>query len=241
VFLRLEDGRLADHSRLLFNRLIEILDGTNAEEIFVPSIIDTHPDHRILAEVGRELARVRRDRPLLVYEYPIWFWDPKILGIGELLKLRVRIVRMEQLRARKREAIAAYCSQVTNVLARQAGRRASGFCDNFYGPKRCFLRYRSHNVQLHSRSAEEFDLGLGGTTGNLRVWSDRYCSRPRTGWSIIRGSLLTRHWRQADSNHRSREGGDHRLRGVICCGREFPRCRLFRLSGAEVLKRTQIA
>src|ERR1700747_3140749 len=54
-------------------------------------------------------------------------------------------------------------------LAIQAGRRASGFCDNFYGPKRCFLRYRSHNVQLHSRSAEEFDLGLGGTTGNLRV------------------------------------------------------------------------
>src|SRR6266850_4835673 len=26
-----------------------------------------------------------------------------------------------------------------------------------------------------------------------------------------------------------------------CCSREFPRCRLFRLSGAEVLRRTQVA
>jgi hypothetical protein len=51
------------------------------------------------------------------------------------------------------------------------------------------------------------------------------------------GLLLTLRWRQADSNHRSREGGDRRLGGLICCSREFPRCRLFRLSGAEVLRR----
>jgi hypothetical protein len=48
---------------------------------------------------------------------------------------------------------------------------------------------------------------------------------------------MTPHWRQAVSNHRSREGGDRRLRGLIRCSREFPRCRLFRLSGAEVHRR----
>jgi hypothetical protein len=47
-------------------------------------------------------------------------------------------------------------------------------------------------------------------------------------------------WREADLNHRSREGGHRRLGRLICCSRESPRCRLFRLSGAEVLRRTQV-
>ena len=40
-----------------------------------------------------------------------------------------------------------------------------------------------------------------------------------------------------DSNHRSREGGHRRLGRLIYCGREFPTCRLSRLSGAEVFRR----
>jgi len=55
------------------------------------------------------------------------------------------------------------------------------------------------------------------------------------------GSFLTLCWREPDSNHRSREGGHRRLGRLICCSREFPSCRLFRLSGAEVLRRTQVA
>jgi hypothetical protein len=54
------------------------------------------------------------------------------------------------------------------------------------------------------------------------------------------GSQWTRRWREADSNHRSRECGYRRLGRLICCSHEFPRCRLFRLSGAEVLRRTQV-
>jgi len=52
------------------------------------------------------------------------------------------------------------------------------------------------------------------------------------------GSSLTLRWREADSNHRSRKGGHRRLGRLICCSREFPRCRLFRVSGARVLRRT---
>ena len=33
------------------------------------------------------------------------------------------------------------------------------------------------------------------------------------------------------------QSGHSRLGRLICCSREFPRCRLFRLSGAEVLRR----
>jgi len=46
--------------------------------------------------------------------------------------------------------------------------------------------------------------------------------------------------RPPHSIYRSREGGDRRLGGLICCSREFPRCRLFRLSGAKVVRRTQV-
>ena len=116
TFLRFEDCRLADHRGLLRDRLFDILDTMNPEEIFVSSIIDNHPDHRVLAELGRELAQARRDRFPVLYEYPIWFWDPRIWRVTRLLQLRTRIVRTEEFRTRKREAIAAYRSQVTNLL-----------------------------------------------------------------------------------------------------------------------------
>jgi LmbE family N-acetylglucosaminyl deacetylase len=116
TFLRFEDRRLADHRGLLRDRLFDILDTMNPEEIFVSSIIDNHPDHRVLAELGRELAQARRDRFPVLYEYPIWFWDPRIWRVTRLLQLRTRIVRTEEFRTRKREAIAAYRSQVTNLL-----------------------------------------------------------------------------------------------------------------------------
>jgi LmbE family N-acetylglucosaminyl deacetylase len=115
TFLRFEDGRLADHRRLLYNRLAEILDAIDPEEIFVSSIVDTHPDHRVLAELGRELAQARRHRFPVLYEYPIWFWDPRMWRLGDLLELRVRIVRMDEFRIVKRAALAAYCSQLTNL------------------------------------------------------------------------------------------------------------------------------
>jgi len=51
------------------------------------------------------------------------------------------------------------------------------------------------------------------------------------------GSHVTHRWRETDSNHRSREGGHRRLGRLICCSRELPRCGLFCLSGAELLRR----
>lgn len=140
VFLRIEDGRLADHRRLLRDRLIDILDWMNPEEIFVSSIIDTHPDHRLLAKLARELAQARRDRPPLLYEYPIWFWDPRSWRHGHLLELRARIVRTEEFRIRKSEAIAAYRSQVTNLTGEPGWATLSrGFLRQFLQPEETFF------------------------------------------------------------------------------------------------------
>jgi LmbE family N-acetylglucosaminyl deacetylase len=143
AFLRFEDRRLADHRGLLRDRLFDILDTMNPEEIFVPSIIDTHPDHRVLAELGRELAQARRDRFPVLYEYPIWFWDPRIWRVRHLLELRPRIVRTEEFRMRKREAIAAYRSQVTNLISetRRAPLR-QGFLRQFLQAEEIFFEVR---------------------------------------------------------------------------------------------------
>jgi LmbE family N-acetylglucosaminyl deacetylase len=116
AFLRFEDLRLSDHRGVLRDRLLDVLGAMNPEEIFVSSIIDNHPDHRVLAEIARELAQTRRGHNPVLYEYPIWFWDPRILRIRRLLKLQTRTVRIEEFRNRKREAIAAYRSQVTNLV-----------------------------------------------------------------------------------------------------------------------------
>lgn len=139
TFLRFEDGRLADNRQLLLDRLADMLNATKPEEIFVPSIIDTHPDHRILAELGRKLVRTSCDRPPRIYEYPIWFWDPRILRIGQLLKLRIRVVRMEEFRMRKREAIAAYRSQVTNSFGEAGWTARQGFLRQFLRPEEIFF------------------------------------------------------------------------------------------------------
>jgi LmbE family N-acetylglucosaminyl deacetylase len=143
AFLRFEDCRLADHRRLLRNRLFDIFDAMNPEEIFVSSIIDNHPDHRVLAELGRELAQARHDRFPVLYEYPIWFWDPRIWRVRHLLELRPRIVKTEEFRMRKREAIGAYRSQVTNsVVETGSAPLRKGFVRQFLRPEEIFFEVR---------------------------------------------------------------------------------------------------
>jgi LmbE family N-acetylglucosaminyl deacetylase len=140
TFLRFEDGRLGDHRRLARDRLLDLLETINPEEVFVSSIIDNHPDHRVLAELARELAQVRPGHPCGLYEYPIWFWDPRLWRIRDLLELRVCMVRMDEFRIRKHEAIAAYRSQITNLTGerdRAALRR--GFLRQFLGPEETFF------------------------------------------------------------------------------------------------------
>lgn len=145
TFLRFEDRRLAEHRGLLRDRLLDIVDTMNPDEIFVSSTIDSHPDHRVLAELGRELAQVRRNRPLALYEYPIWFWDPRVWRLRDLLELRPRIVRTEEFRTRKHEAIAAYRSQVTNSISERHHRAPlrKGFLRQFLQAEEIFFEVRT--------------------------------------------------------------------------------------------------
>jgi len=155
AFLRFEDFRLADHRGVLRDHLFDIFDAMNPEEIFVSSLVDNHPDHRVLAELGRELAQACRDRVTVLYEYPIWFWDPRVWRVRDLLGLRPRFVRTEEFRMRKRDAIAAYRSQVTNAMVetRSAPLR-NGFLQQFLQAEEIFFKIGvpRGNYSRHRRS-----------------------------------------------------------------------------------------
>jgi LmbE family N-acetylglucosaminyl deacetylase len=140
VFLRFEDGRLADNRQPLRDQLLPILERTKPDEIFVSSIIDTHPDHRVLAELGRELAQPGRNGSPILYEYPIWFWDPRRWRISELAGLRIRVVRTEGFLGRKSEAVAAYRSQLTNLTGETRwATLPRGFLRQFLCPEEIFF------------------------------------------------------------------------------------------------------
>lgn len=143
TFLRFEDRRLAEHRGVLRDRLVDVINMMKPEEIFVSSVIDNHPDHRVLGELGRELAQTRRDRVPVLYEYPIWFWDPRIWRLRQFLDLRPRIVRMEEFRMRKRAAIAAYRSQVTNLIGETGSAPLrKGFLRQFLQSEEIFFEVR---------------------------------------------------------------------------------------------------
>jgi len=48
--------------RLLRDRLFDVLDMMNPEGIFVSSIINAHPDHRVFTELRPELAQANGPR-----------------------------------------------------------------------------------------------------------------------------------------------------------------------------------
>jgi hypothetical protein len=111
---------------------------------------------------------------------------------------------------------------------------------------RCITSSRDHGVALGQRGlraefiavamkiVDAFRDDFARRRAALGVGEIRWDLSPKSG------SHRTPRWRKPDSNHRSREGGHRGLGHLICCSHEFPKCRLFRLSGAEVIRRTQV-
>ena len=86
------------------------------------------------------MAQARENRRCGLYEYPIWFWDPRRWHIRDLLELRVCIVRTEEFRLRKREALAAYRSQITNLSGEPGpAPLRDGFLRQFLRPEEVFF------------------------------------------------------------------------------------------------------
>jgi LmbE family N-acetylglucosaminyl deacetylase len=72
-FLDFEDGRLGSFHEAATENAAGLIRKHVCEQVFVPYAGDTTPDHR--ATRGIVLAALRSvQRPMVVYEYPVWFW-----------------------------------------------------------------------------------------------------------------------------------------------------------------------
>lgn len=72
-FLNFEDGRLYKNESSAINKIVDILDRVQPEEIFGPWHLDNHPDHRATNKIMLLSCQLYRKR-VRVYEYPIYFW-----------------------------------------------------------------------------------------------------------------------------------------------------------------------
>jgi LmbE family N-acetylglucosaminyl deacetylase len=134
-FLEYEDQALLGGVAALTDQLRRIIVEIGPQEIYLPSAIDSNPDHRALNAAA--LAAIEQTAADVdVYEYPIWFWDPKAWvdmdahplamawqlltrPIRTLFTLRPIFVRSEDYLARKRAAFAAHRSQATNLTGEE--------------------------------------------------------------------------------------------------------------------------
>lgn len=126
IELGYEDGTLAARFDELVERLVTLIRDLRPDDVYATAVGEHHPDHdavgrAVALAVERSGVRCRR------YEYAVWLWAswpfsrrvPIGRGlrqaIGLLVGRRVHAVSTNGVRPRKRHALEAYRSQLTNL------------------------------------------------------------------------------------------------------------------------------
>jgi len=156
-FFDLPNGELAEHEDELRDRLSALLAEIDPDEVFTTPARDGHRDHNALGRVVAELADAGAITGA-VYAYPIearirWPWPrglrASISGlrtalvepVSWLLRERPVTVSTDGYLDAKREALAAYRSQLTNITGEATWRTLSpDFVDRFVQGDELFLR-----------------------------------------------------------------------------------------------------
>lgn len=120
TFFRLPDGAVPSATSSEFTaavtRCYQYLRTKSPQTILLPWRLDPHPDHRATWEIVQTAAGQLEDVPRLV-EYPIWDWDPEQQGdFANLHRMSGWRLEIAAVLAVKRDAIAAYRSQTTNLI-----------------------------------------------------------------------------------------------------------------------------
>jgi len=161
IFLDYEDGKLETQLPDLTSRIAELIAAFRPDEVLVTAARDGHPDHRAL---NRATYKAVEDWPAVqLLEYPIWFWHPSswvsrqnspvrqgsdllIRPMSELYHMRRYRVDATLYLDRKKEAMAAYLSQVTNLTGEPNwSTMAPWMLSNFTQPYEIFLQKPAGN------------------------------------------------------------------------------------------------
>jgi LmbE family N-acetylglucosaminyl deacetylase len=109
------------------------------QTIFLPWRCDPHPDHR--ATWGLVQRAIAPLSPKIV-EYPIWDWDDRQQGkIPNSTAMKAWRVDIQSVLPKKRQAIAAYRSQISNLIDDDPTgfQLSSKMLDNFLKPWEVYL------------------------------------------------------------------------------------------------------
>jgi LmbE family N-acetylglucosaminyl deacetylase len=126
IFLEYHDGALKENAREARRRLLRIVREFDPGEVYSPSGIDRHPDHRTLQRIVAGLAHFGGIRcPVL--EYPVWFYAAKSwlpygrpAGALDLLWLPFRLACAAGGLSPRLVSTAGYLERKATALARHA-------------------------------------------------------------------------------------------------------------------------
>ncbi|MCB0190831.1 MAG: PIG-L family deacetylase [Anaerolineae bacterium] len=134
TFLGFEDGQLNQHSDAAVEKVTDILQREQPQQLFIPYFRDEHKDHQATNQIVMTALRNLKQKPV-IYEYPVWAWYrwpwialppgrrrkvKKISGnIGVNLHLRAELkyaVEVADVLAIKYAALAQHRSQMTQLI-----------------------------------------------------------------------------------------------------------------------------
>jgi LmbE family N-acetylglucosaminyl deacetylase len=130
------DAELAGNEDALATAVAEVVAAWKPVEVLVTGEDDPHEDHAVLGVATR---RALAGSGVRLLTYPIWQFDrPGLLARHLRRGRRPELVRTDGYRARKREAVAAYPSQMAAHDDDPEGLKPS-FLPNFDGPYEMFF------------------------------------------------------------------------------------------------------
>lgn len=159
VFLEFRDGELNQNENCAVERAIGLLRDFEPEEVFMPCSRDRLPDHLSTHRIVSSALR-QHDRPVVAYEYPVWFWlfypwagaparnwREIVRGARDSCASTFHLLRdfrwanrIDDVLALKRSALEQHRSQMTPLLPEPGWRTLPGVSNGEF--LECFFRER---------------------------------------------------------------------------------------------------
>ncbi len=143
-FLDLPDGSLPNlpeaKRQQVVNQLIDLLEASNAQEVYVTYRKDIHPDHQEAYELVRS-AVLQSQRELELIQYPVWAnWRPQQIDFQAEEVENVYRLSIAETRDKKMQALDAYRSQYLPLALGAKPPLPPGFIKWFSSPYEIFFK-----------------------------------------------------------------------------------------------------
>ena len=143
-FLDLPDGSLSNlpeaKRQQVVDQLVNLLEVSNAQEVYVTYCQDLHPDHQEACALVRS-AVLQSRRSLELIQYPIWAnWRPQQIDFKGPEIAHIYRLSIAEMRGKKMQALDAYRSQYLPLAPGAKPPLPPGFLKWFSSPYETFFK-----------------------------------------------------------------------------------------------------